>query len=71
MCFGAALWSRVDAVYYAAKPNDAANVGFDDANFYEILRNPKETGYKIEQLEVDGFMQPFKLWNDKADKIPY
>uniref|UniRef100_A0A914CJN3 CMP/dCMP-type deaminase domain-containing protein n=1 Tax=Acrobeloides nanus TaxID=290746 RepID=A0A914CJN3_9BILA len=71
MCFGAALWSRVDAVFYAATAKDAAKSGFDDAKFYEILRNSEQYEYKIEHLEIDGCMKPFMLWNEKQDKIPY
>ncbi|WP_194396906.1 nucleoside deaminase [Microbacterium atlanticum] len=37
MCLGAALWARVDRVYFAADRDDAAAAGFDDARFYQYF----------------------------------
>lgn len=38
MCLTAALWARVSRIFYAANRHDAAEIGFDDAAFYEELR---------------------------------
>ena len=37
MCLGAALWARIRRLYYAATREDAAAIGFDDAEFYKEL----------------------------------
>jgi len=72
MCMGAALWSRLDAVYYAATQDDAASVGFDDREFHNFLKDPKtDDKRRLEQLVIDDYMRPFELWSNMADKIHY
>ncbi len=34
MCVGAIQWARIKKVVYAATRDDAAEIGFDDANFH-------------------------------------
>lgn len=38
MCLCTALWARMQRVFYAANRHDAAEIGFDDAAFYDELR---------------------------------
>uniref|UniRef100_A0A0M3I4V4 CMP/dCMP-type deaminase domain-containing protein n=1 Tax=Ascaris lumbricoides TaxID=6252 RepID=A0A0M3I4V4_ASCLU len=72
MCMGAALWSRVNAIYYATTPEDAEAVGFDDKAFYEFLKNPVSDGVrKVEQIPVDNQMEPFNKWQQLESKIQY
>ncbi|VDK46602.1 unnamed protein product [Anisakis simplex] len=72
MCMGAALWSRVDVVYYAATPDEAAQSGFDDKTFYEFLADPKSNGkHMIQQIRADNTMQPFNNWQQKETKVQY
>lgn len=41
MCLGAAWWARLDAIVFAASRDDAAAIGFDDAElFAEVARPP-------------------------------
>ena len=37
LCLSAALWARIDRVYFAADRHGAAAAGFDDAVFYEYF----------------------------------
>lgn len=78
MCLGAALWARLDTVYYAATTNDAASVGFDDQHFHEFfLRNKKENKIEenvllpITRIAVDEYMLPFHIWNSAPQKRMY
>ncbi|CCD63605.1 CMP/dCMP-type deaminase domain-containing protein [Caenorhabditis elegans] len=72
MCMGAALWSRVDAIYYGATSQDAANIGFGDHEFHEFLQNPKsDDKRKLEQFKVDNYLEPFQLWSKKDNKELY
>ncbi|CAD6192942.1 unnamed protein product [Caenorhabditis auriculariae] len=72
MCMGASLWARLDAIYYAATAQQAAEVGFDDAAFHQFLKDPKSDNLrKLEHLPVDNYLEPFQQWDKKADKIPY
>ncbi|KAK6061202.1 hypothetical protein COOONC_01130 [Cooperia oncophora] len=41
MCMGARLWARLDAIYYGASAEQAAEIGFDDKASHEFLKNPK------------------------------
>lgn len=67
MCLGAALWSRVERIVFAADRHDAAAVGFDDAAFYEKLAN----GGVAEQISVEKFNLPFEQWSAYSARIDY
>ncbi|MFH4980377.1 hypothetical protein AB6A40_007086 [Gnathostoma spinigerum] len=72
MCMGAALWSRVDEIYYGARPEDAAAAGFDDKLFYDYLRHPKSDGLrKLKQIKVDNDQEPFDIWKARESKVIY
>lgn len=66
MCLGACLWARIEDIRFAADRFDAADAGFDDAAFYEILANPP---VKVVDTEVKN--APFDAWKANADKIEY
>ena len=43
MCLGAIYWARLDALYFAATRDDAAEAGFDDAFLYgEVVKRVSE-----------------------------
>ncbi|MDD5751472.1 MAG: nucleoside deaminase [Candidatus Peribacteraceae bacterium] len=42
MCLATSLWARIRHVFYAATRDDAAEIGFDDAAFYEELQMAPE-----------------------------
>lgn len=67
MCLGAALWSRVDRIVYAADRYDAAAAGFDDATFYQKL----EEGNVAEEIVLKNKLQPFQTWKNFAKKTIY
>ncbi|KAE9554773.1 hypothetical protein FO519_002034 [Halicephalobus sp. NKZ332] len=72
MCMGAALWARVNAVYYAASAADAAAANFDDSIFHDFVKNPiSEPGRVFEKVDIVDHLKPFQTWQAKADKIPY
>ena len=37
MCAASSLWARLDRVVFCANRDDAADGGFDDRAFYELL----------------------------------
>lgn len=67
MCLGAALWSRVDRIVFAADRNNAAAAGFDDAEFYDKLA----TGEVAEQLVFDSYRKPFETWATYTGRVEY
>lgn len=67
MCLGAALWSRVDKIVYTADRFDAADAGFDDAEFYALL----EQGNVAERVETGYHLAPFDEWRSKVNRTDY
>lgn len=70
MCMGAIFWARIDRVYFASSMDDAAEGGFDDRIFYEIICQPEKS---IQLLPMDGEKgkMVFKRWREKGDKKLY
>jgi len=72
MCLGAIYWARLAKVYYACSRFDAAAAHFDDSFIYdEILVPPSERSIAMHHLNLPNALQPFKLWDDKSDKVVY
>ena len=67
MCLGAALWSRVERVVFAADRYGAADAGFDDAAFYDKLAE----GNVAEQLLIEGHKRPFEAWATYTERTEY
>ena len=72
MCLAAIYWARIDALYYAATRNDAAEAGFDDKLIYhEILKPIMERKLHAEQhLQTDA-QSVMAIWSCKSDKLQY
>ncbi|DAB37994.1 MAG TPA: tRNA-specific adenosine deaminase [Sulfuricurvum kujiense] len=70
MCMGAIFWARIPTVYYASSMNDAAEGGFDDRIFYEMIRSPEST-LDLRPVDTEKSKKLFKLWEEKEDKKLY
>ena len=72
MCLGAIYWSRLDRVYFAADRLDAAEAGFDDRLIYdEIEKAFNVRKIKMELVNIDTYLEPFKEWKKFSNKINY
>ena len=72
MCYGAALWARVDRVVYAATREDAARAGFDDRHFHEQLALPATQRALVLERRLGGEGRaPFDAWLAKPDRVAY
>jgi guanine deaminase len=72
MCFGAAWWSRVDRIVFAADRYDAAAIGFDDAAIYaNTAAPPAERELPTIQLELPEGGRPFAAWEANPNRRPY
>lgn len=72
MCLGAAYWSRLDAVYYAATREDARDAGFDDEHIYRELALPaSERRIEMARVLPESAARAFEAWAEKADRTPY
>ena len=72
MCLAAIWWARLESVYYANTREDAARIGFDDAEIYrEVGRNLAERQIPMIRYESRVAALAFEDWAKKEDKIPY
>ena len=71
LCLAAALWARVDRVYFAADRHAAAAAGFDDALFYEYFDGTRPELMPVRQSAVPASDVPFQTWRDNPDRIEY
>ncbi|MET3952352.1 nucleoside deaminase [Arthrobacter sp. UYEF36] len=71
LCLAAALWARVDLVYFAADRHAAAAAGFDDALFYEYFDGTRPELMPVRQTAVPASEVPFQAWRGNPDRIEY
>jgi len=71
-CLGDALWARIRKIFYAATEKDAAEIGFDDSNFYKVfnvdfhrVRMPKMQLLREEARTV------MRQWLKKHNRVKY
>lgn len=70
MCMSAIFWARIPTVYYASSMDDAAEGGFDDRIFYEMIRNP-EASLDLRPIDAERGKELFASWAAKEDKKLY
>lgn len=72
MCLSAAYWARLDAVYFAATAEDAAEVGFDDVLIrQELLLAPELRRLTMQQALREAALDTFRRWSVMEDKQEY
>ena len=72
MCLSSIYWARLDKVYYANTRNDAANIGFDDAEIYdEVAKDIGERKIPMIHMADKEAAMAFEEWDKKEDKIRY
>ncbi len=72
MCLAAIWWARLESVYYANTRQDAARIGFDDAEIYrEVGRNLADRQIPMIRCKSRVAALAFQDWTKKEDKIPY
>lgn len=72
MCLSAIYWARLDALYFAASREDAADAGFDDALLYkEVSKDWKARTLKTGQHLMTEAQAVFKEWKNKPDRVGY
>lgn len=68
MCATAARWARVRRVEFAADRFDAADAGFDDSRFYDVIVTPDDL---IAQAEHPARLRPFDTWAQTTARTDY
>jgi guanine deaminase len=71
LCLAAALWARMDRVYFAADRHGAAAAGFDDALFYEFFDGTRPELMPVRQTDIPASNDPFDAWREKPDRTEY
>lgn len=72
MCLGAIYWARPARVFYAGTAQDAAAAGFDDSFIYTQLRVlPEQRKIPMQQVMRAEAQAPFRVWQEKPDKVRY
>jgi len=62
----------LESVYYANTRQDAARIGFDDAEIYrEVGRNLTDRQIPMIRCESRAAALAFQDWAQKEDKVPY
>jgi guanine deaminase len=69
MCFAAIHWAKIPICKYAAQPQDAASVGFDDQFIYDVIRGTAtEEKVKMEHLPHPDRLTPFHFFTEMISK---
>ena len=72
MCLGAIYWARLEKVVYACKKEDAAQISFDDDDFYgEMAKDMEDRQIDFEELMREKALPLFNTWKEKPDKTNY
>ena len=66
LCLSAALWARIDRVYFAADRHGAAAAGFDDAVFYEYFNGTRPELLPVAQTAIPTSDAPFDAWREQC-----
>ncbi|MBJ7451484.1 MAG: nucleoside deaminase [Blastococcus sp.] len=72
MCAASSLWARLDRVVFCANRDDAADGGFDDRAFYELLTTaPQGWPTSVQELRLASAVSPFQAWRDNPVRVDY
>ncbi len=71
LCLSAALWARIDRVYFAADRHGAAAAGFDDAVFYEYFDGARPELLPVAHEAIPTSDAPFDAWRGHAHRTEY
>ena len=73
MCYAAAWWARVDAIYYAATIQDALDYGdFDDKPIYDAIAQPgPDRAVPARELLRDEMVEVWRQFAAIPDRIHY
>lgn len=72
MCLAAAYWARVERIVFANRREDAAAIGFSDAELYRELTLPLEARtIPTERVELPDALAPMRNWLDNPKRELY
>lgn len=72
MCLGAIHWARIGRIHYGFRIEDAAEIGFDDREFFRQLSlPPEERRIPSSELCRDEAMALAREYQSLAGRVPY
>jgi len=72
MCLAAILWARIQTIVYGCSRQDAADIGFDDSQFYDIVAGKTtDNAPQMVQQERDPCLNLFHKWQYSKTKTLY
>lgn len=72
MCFSAIHWAKMKKLYFGCTRKDAAKIDFDDKFIYDVIKGTsKKKQVKISKINRTECLKPFKVWQEKIDKVQY
>lgn len=72
MCLSAAYWAGVERIYYANTREEAAAIGFCDADLYREITLPGEQRrVPARHIALDGAFEPMELWAALPGRVLY
>lgn len=72
MCLAAIMWARISTLRYGCNRHDAAAIGFDDREIYDVLRESAPlTRLDISTSDREPCLKVFHEWSRKDDRTMY
>ena len=71
MCLSASCWANIQVIYYGTDYSEATSSGFKDDAIAEYIKGNNDELIEEVQINNDFCLEPFKIWNEKQDKIQY
>ena len=68
MCQGAVLWAGIEKVFYGCNIDDTEKIGFNDSQYYEILR---EDRMDITETDRPACLELFEEYRSIENKTMY
>ena len=72
MCLAAVYWAGIGELYYGCTRQDAAEIGFQDNDLYEVFSGKTDSSrLTMKQIGREECLKAFTAWQGKSDKILY
>ena len=71
MCLAAIHWAKMKKVFFGCGRNDAAAMGFDDREMYDLFRHPAHENVELVRLPGEACAPLLSEWRKKRNKKLY
>ena len=71
MCLSASCWASIPVIYYGTDYSEATTSGFKDDAISKYIQGNNDTLITEIQIKDNICLAPFKIWNEKQNKVQY